>query len=365
MNSAIAVWRSQISETTKNLSSIAWTGRQFVIVGSGWSDGLVLTSQENGTWTLVESPDVQGMNSLVWTGDWLVAVGLGAGGGRTMASKDGRNWSFADNIGRQVLTSVIWTGKQIFAGGPDGWLRSSGDGLNWKAIGFVPMNIESLVFTGDLFVVVRDGIQTSRDGKDWTSQRLDGKLICSSLSCVAWNGQKATLHSSTRLIAVGREGLILSSPDGIKWKKRDSGCKNHLMSAVWTGSRFLVIGEGGIILASSDGVSWESQDSPTTETLRAVATGGGRLVAVGDKGMILSSEMDANERAFETLQQTIADNLQRETSENKRRAEKERKRELQAIRAAAGVCIECGEPLSFLQKLTGKKRHNLCKEFSM
>jgi len=48
----------------------------------------------------------------------------------------------------------------------------------------------------------------------------------------------------------------------------------------------------------------------------------------------------------------------------KRRAEEARKREIQSKRAASRVCVMCGKPLGFFQKLCGDKQHKECKAFS-
>jgi len=51
-------------------------------------------------------------------------------------------------------------------------------------------------------------------------------------------------------------------------------------------------------------------------------------------------------------------------AKGKQRAEEARNREIQSKRAASRICVMCGKPLGFFQKLCGDKQHKECKEFS-
>ncbi|MCC7374854.1 MAG: hypothetical protein IT581_09370 [Verrucomicrobiales bacterium] len=135
--------------------------------------------------------------------------------------------------------------------------------------------------------------------------------------------------SADRVVAVGREGTILSSADGEHWESEVSGTPAPLYDVAYQGDRFFAVGGAGQILHSVDGHSWAAMDSPTTNTLNglsltpelslicgtrgtllalsngtewgalktgvvndlnAVAQGGGLAVAVGTSGSIVYSE---------------------------------------------------------------------------
>ena len=81
-----------------------------------------------------------------------------------MLSENIDDWTYVQLRQRQPLNSIIWTGDRLFAGGHDGWLMSSIDGGYWETVGFVPINIDSIAFTGKLLVVARDGIKHRRAG---------------------------------------------------------------------------------------------------------------------------------------------------------------------------------------------------------
>ena len=48
--------------------------------------------------------------------------------------------------------------------------------------------------------------------------------------------------------AVGEDGAVRESVDGVGWTARDSGTAGDLYGAVWAGERLLGLGKGGTIL---------------------------------------------------------------------------------------------------------------------
>jgi hypothetical protein len=50
--------------------------------------------------------------------------------------------------------------------------------------------------------------------------------------------------------AVGLNGTIVTSPDGITWTARASGTANDLRGIAWSGTQFAAVGDHGIILTS-------------------------------------------------------------------------------------------------------------------
>jgi len=98
---------------------------------------------------------------------------------------------------------------------------------------------------------------------------------------IAWSG--------SRFVAVGADGTIINSPDGVSWTNCNSGTTIELNSISWSGSQFVAVGNSGTILTSPDGVNWTKQTSGTGDTLRGVVWGGNQFVAVGNNKNILTS----------------------------------------------------------------------------
>ena len=92
-------------------------------------------------------------------------------------------------------------------------------------------------------------------------------------------------------VAVGDNGALFSSTDGISW----TGLTNPLPSAnlnavAYSDGKYLAVGSGGVILKSTDAVIWQQQTSNTTNDLYAVAGNGlGGFVATGAAGTIVTN----------------------------------------------------------------------------
>jgi photosystem II stability/assembly factor-like uncharacterized protein len=53
-----------------------------------------------------------------------------------------------------------------------------------------------------------------------------------------------------RLVAVGADGAILTSLNGIHWTARNASTTTDLNDVAWSGARFVAVGENGIIITS-------------------------------------------------------------------------------------------------------------------
>ena len=132
-----------------------------------------------------------------------------------------------------------------------------------------PLNETAL----DGVLTAGEAVQPQAAGSNWTAT-----LRFDALSAVAYG---AGLH-----VAVGADGTILTSPDGVTWNRRDSGTTATLNAITWGGGQFVAVGSG-TILTSPDGVTWTPRDSGTA--LKGISWGGGQFVVAGSRGTILTS----------------------------------------------------------------------------
>ena len=133
--------------------------------------------------------------------------------------------------------------------------------------------------TGQLVAVGDEGeIVSSPDGIAWSIQ---SSGTTHSLNSLVWNG--------SQLVAVGSGGTILTSVDGSIWTARVSGTKSILKAVIWAANQFVAVGNNGAIVSSSDGITWIVRPSGVTSALNAVAWNGSLLVAVNDTGALTSS----------------------------------------------------------------------------
>jgi hypothetical protein len=94
-------------------------------------------------------------------------------------------------------------------------------------------------------------------------------------------------------VAVGDNGSLYSSTNGVNWIKLASGTTEWLRGVAFGNGAYVAVGENGRILRSTSGNSWSSVASGTTAHLNRVrylgSAGNGQFLAVGDRGVVLSS----------------------------------------------------------------------------
>ena len=193
--------------------------------------------------------------------------------------------------GTADLTAVWYGLFRFFAGGPNGTLLESLDGLTWVArtsgttatiLGGTTSLINTQVAVGTGGVLL-----TSTDGTTWTTQ---GSGTSENLYAVTYGTQ--------RFIAVGGAGTVLVSGDGAGWggasRVTDRDLHGVAFGAILPAegstivNTYVAVGAGGTVIASTDGVNWALLPSFTTVNLLSV-TYGGRFVAVGEGGAIFTS----------------------------------------------------------------------------
>ncbi|MDH5473295.1 MAG: carboxypeptidase regulatory-like domain-containing protein [Gammaproteobacteria bacterium] len=90
------------------LSSVAWSGSQFVVAGAG----VLMTSSDGANWE-THTPG-SSITKMIWDGTQFVAVG---GSSIIRTSSDGLNWSSNATGATAALYSVAWSGSTYVAVG--------------------------------------------------------------------------------------------------------------------------------------------------------------------------------------------------------------------------------------------------------
>ena len=99
-------------------------------------------------------------------------------------------------------------------------------------------------------------------------------------------------------VAVGANGTVIASTDGVAWRTSRTGFVYNLSDVVWANGLFVAVGSFsgwefnpvvGVILTSNDGVDWIERYRTETHTVDAVAWTGSRFVAVGVADKVLLS----------------------------------------------------------------------------
>ena len=88
-------------------------------------------------------------------------------------------------------------------------------------------------------------------------------------------------------VAVGANGCIQTSADGIAWARIDAGTRAMLSGITFGQGKFIAVGNQGapdlVIMSSPDGTNWTQRLADAKGGLSRVAFGNGRFVAVGTR----------------------------------------------------------------------------------
>ena len=79
--------------------------------------------------------------------------------------------------------------------------------------------------------------------------------------CSNDNGGTTVNCELVELVALGWNGTIVVSPNGVTWTSQPSGTGANLWASVWDGTQWIIVGNGGAVRTSPDGVTWTSQAS--------------------------------------------------------------------------------------------------------
>ncbi len=188
----------------------------------------------------------------------FVAVADSGDNSVVFTSRDGVNWDRTTTIKDGRLTKVLWNGKRFIAAGgtsnlidtSKAMVYTSEDGLKWKKLENVP----------------------------------DGKYICDGV--VGASGQTDDENYCGNLlkktILVSNQGVILSSDDGLVWKKSFTAkTDNEFFTCWYKGTYYATARDSGAVYSSTNGLKWTA--SKTKMPINRLFSSGGKLWAVNYK----------------------------------------------------------------------------------
>jgi hypothetical protein len=185
-------------------------------------------------------------------------------------STDGVHWQTSpwsrpgDKIAFGHGLYVVVSGSQI---------SHSQNGIDWSHPQEASFDLsglnEDLIFTGENFVALGQGLAISTDGIHWS---LSGSPMFS----------KAIAFGDGQFVCVGAFGEIHTSHDGKNWTEQESGTSKGLEAVTFAEHEFFAVGESGTMLRSKDGRNWETLPSATPFSLHDICYGNQKLLAVGD-----------------------------------------------------------------------------------
>ena len=195
------------------------------------------------------------------------------------------------------LRAVVYDGSEFVILGDDGSITLSGDLVNWSArtaiTGAPQMN--ALAYAGGpIYVAVGAGGKIYRN----TTGGLTGAWTEETSGTV--QDLYGVSYVNSLFVAVGANGTLLTSPDGITWTAQTSNTNNSLrhiaygVSAAAVGN-YVAVGDAGTIVSSPDAANWTSQTIPTTQSFYSVCFGPDlQFIAVGTAGTLAYSSSGAD-----------------------------------------------------------------------
>jgi len=211
----------------------------------------------------------------------------------------GANWVSGGVLGAVNVNAMVFGGVRfvavgdsaaVFAGIYD-YASTNPPGVN----AWLPPTPPFPAFTGNLKAVAYSGqfVALGTDGSILTSS--DGVTWVLAASAVPGTGMNGLAFGGGRYVAVGSGGSVFASADLVTWTQAVSNTANDLYGVSYQNGGFIATGAGGTLLTSPDGSAWTVRNSNTVNALRAVTSRlstGIRYVAVGDAGTIVTSSDD-------------------------------------------------------------------------
>jgi photosystem II stability/assembly factor-like uncharacterized protein len=106
--------------------------------------------------------------------------------------------------------------------------------------------------------------------------------------------QSVECNPNNIIVAVGNNGLIKTSSDGVNWIIVNSKTKSHLNKVRYINGKFFAVGNRGTIISSQDGRNWSNIVSGVNANLKDIMYYNNKYYVVGDSTTILISDNGIN-----------------------------------------------------------------------
>ncbi len=268
---------------------------RFVAVGTEWvfaldRTGDSLTSTDGINWSVHrKSLPTTVLSDLDCHDDiFAVAGGMGGPDSYLARSSDGVNWSTLKPDTINAPLALAWDGARFVAGGELGYIAVSSSAQQWitRSAGHDMYDLNAITWSGSKFVAVglAGTILHSNDGHRWARAALDPAIR---LDDVVHGGETP----AARFVAVGsihddisgiRRATIQASADGAVWQNGQIDHGPPLLAVAWGDGHYVAVGEQGNVQSSNDGVQWTTQAPPWgTPRMSRIVHGAGVFVALG------------------------------------------------------------------------------------
>jgi Ig-like domain CHU_C associated len=239
-----------------------------------------------------------GLTAAAWDGGVSFAA-VGPRSNSVSARFDGSTmvWTPSAMPRRALLTSLAYGNGIFLAGGTNGAIFSSSDGVSWTFGGSALLNnssqVRGLAYNGGRFVAASSLVNIYYADTSLAPWHQAGFSSSGSSFLESWRG--VTPNSAGGFIAVGVLGDIRVSSDGANWTNPSGHALSTSQPDLFAitsdgGDQFVAVGAKSSVLVSTDGgVTWTASLPFSQNALNAVAFTSPGFLAAGAQGTIVSS----------------------------------------------------------------------------
>jgi len=302
-------WVTRTSNTSSDLNAVTFGNGLYLAVGNT----AIITSNDGINWISRLVPSFP-LNDVIFDGTKFILVG---DQGSVLTTTDGINFQTV-NAGDNVtqMTGVAYNGTDLIRSGNPLQLLKSADGISWSPVTSQNYAVNQVEFFNDSFIAVGDNglILTSPTGNVWTEQSTP---TTKNINDVFWfSGSDVQNAPFSLYVAVGDFGLLMTSTDSINWLVEDTSAgtiSGHLYGIDHDNDYFVAVGQNGQILvrnntATPNGTTWMDFFSNTAfGTLKDIVYDGVTNIIVGANGVIVTGTAQGGN--FSAINTTFRDNL--------------------------------------------------------
>lgn len=252
-------WSKRTSPIQEKLNGVVWGLGMFVAVGD---NGTILTSADGTEWKKAELEVKVDLCGAASNGKEFVVAG---NDGVILISKDGQKWQQTRMATSESIYRVRWLNGRYIAVGAGMLILTSEDGITWEQEKAEPDSttmFTDVTWNGSKYIVVGDhlNVWVSGDGVKWNDNEgnypinnLEGTDSADCIYSIIW--------AENKLLAVANRGNVFTLPYGGKWQKEANVTRKWLKDVVYSKDKFVAVGDEGIILNSDDGINWSNLNS--------------------------------------------------------------------------------------------------------
>ncbi|MCU7836377.1 MAG: caspase family protein, partial [gamma proteobacterium symbiont of Taylorina sp.] len=260
-------WQKQSLLVESNEDMIfSWNNQQWLIDKTGQ---FILNSSDGKNWNKLSAGSDKHFSSIAWNKSQFIGVS----NGEIYSSSDGTDWQKQSSGMSVYLSSIRWNGSQWLVVGHTsagaGIIFTSKNGVDWKqTFSANKYNFRYVDWLDNKWVALGNDIYHSTDGTNWQKQSIDNYPVSSINSIPAIT---SITSNGYQWVAVGWEGVLIFSVDGINWQVLPKVTDRIFTSTTvqWDDKQFVMVVGNNILVSSC------YPKNKFSETKSIVIAGGG------------------------------------------------------------------------------------------